>query len=113
MAQFPGGMGAGGLGDLVKHAQKAMGEMQKIQAELEERLVEGTAGGGAVVVTVSGARRIVAVKIDPEAVDPEDLELLEDMIRGAVNDGMKKADKLHQEEMSKITGGLNLPGLLG
>ncbi len=112
MAQFPGGMG-GNMGDMVKHAQKAMGEMQKIQAELEERLVQGTAGGGAVVATVSGARRVVAIKIDSDAVDPEDLELLEDMIRGAVNDGLKKADKLYKDEMSKITGGLNLPGLFG
>jgi hypothetical protein len=103
----------GNLGDLVKHAQKAMGDIQKIQTDLEQRLVEGTAGGGAVVVTVSGARRLVAIKIDPDAVDPEDLELLEDMVRGAVNDGLKKAEKLYQDEMSKVTGGFGLPGVLG
>ena len=85
--------------------------MERIQEELEDKTVEATSGGGAVTVTVSGKKEIVSLKIQPEAVDPEDVETLEDLITVAVNDAIKKADDMMAEGMSAVTGGLNIPGL--
>lgn len=107
--------GIGGLGDLgniMKHAQKMQQEMAKIQEDLKNRVVEGKAGGGMVVVNVNGAQELLAVKIDKNVVDPEDVEMLEDLITAAVREGMRKAKEMANKEMSKLTGGLNLPGLL-
>ena len=99
------------MGSVIKQAQKMQEEMERIQEELEDKTVEATSGGGAVTVTVSGKKEIVSLKIQPEAVDPEDVETLEDLITVAVNDAIKKADDMMAEGMSAVTGGLNIPGL--
>ena len=89
--------------------QKQMEDMQK---ELEEREVEATSGGGAVTVRVSGKKALLGVKIDPEVVDKDDVEMLEDMIVAAINEAFRKADEMTEDEMRKVTGGVNIPGLL-
>lgn len=86
-------------------------EMERVQNELEDKTVETTAGGGAVSVVVNGKKELVSIKISPEAVDPEDVETLEDLVMAAVNDGIQKADEMMAEGMSAVTGGLNIPGL--
>ncbi|TVR73485.1 MAG: YbaB/EbfC family nucleoid-associated protein [Sphaerobacteraceae bacterium] len=95
----------------MKMMQQMQARLEKIQQELEETDVEGTAGGGAVRVTVSGLRTVKSIKIDPEAVDPEDMEILEDMILAAINEAMNSAEALSQEKMGALTGGMNIPGL--
>ena len=86
-------------------------EMEKMQAEMEETKFEATAGGGAVSATVSGKKELLEVKISPEACDPDDVEMLQDLIIVAVNDALKKADEASANQMGKITGGMNIPGL--
>jgi len=86
--------------------------IQKMQQELEETTVEGTAGGGAVVVAVNGLRAVQSVKINPEAVDPSDIEMLEDMVLAAIQEAMKTAEDLAANKMAAITGGINIPGLM-
>lgn len=86
-------------------------QMVKIQEEAEEKTVEASSGGGAVTVTVSGKKQIVAIKISPEAVDPDDVETLEDLVMSATNEAMRMADEMMAREMSKVTGGMNIPGL--
>ncbi len=103
--------GMGGLGDLMQQAQKMQRELARIQDELKERMLEGSAGDGAVKAIVSGAQELMAVKIDPEVVDADDVESLEDLILSAVNNAFDKSRELHQKETQKATGGLNLPGL--
>lgn len=104
--------GMGNIGDLMKQAQKVQKDLSRVQEELKERVVEGTAGGEMVKVLVNGANEIVSVKLAKEVVDPDDTEMLEDLILAAVNQGMKKSKDLAQAEMQKVTGGLNLPGLI-
>ncbi len=99
------------MNSVIKQAQKMQEEMERVQGELEEKTVESSSGGGAVSVVVSGKKEIVSIKISPEAVDPEDVETLEDLVMAAVNDGIKKADDMMAEGMSAVTGGLNIPGL--
>lgn len=99
------------MSNVVKQAQKMQEEMEKVQAELEDKTVEATAGGGMVTVTANGKKEIVSLKINPEAVDPEDVETLEDLVTVAVNDAIKQADEMMAEGMSAITGGLSIPGL--
>ena len=99
------------MNQMVRKAQKMQEEMEKVQGELEEKTVEATSGGGAVTVQVNGKKEIVSLKIQPEAVDPEDVETLEDLITVAVNDAVKQADDMMAEGMSAVTGGLNIPGL--
>ena len=106
---MPGGLG--GLGDIMKQAQKMQKDMAKIQEDLKNRVVEGKAGGGMVTVNVNGAQELLAVKIDKNAVDPNDTEMLEDLIVAAVREGMRKAKEMADREMAKITGGMNLPGM--
>ena len=105
---------AKGFGDMMKQAQKLQKQMLDIQNEIGEKTIEGTAGGGMVTVTVNGRQEILDIKIDPEVVDPEDIELLEDLVLAAVNNGMEKAKGLMEEEMGKLIpgnlGNLNLPG---
>jgi DNA-binding YbaB/EbfC family protein len=103
--------GLGNFNELMKQAQRMQRDMGKIQEELKERYVEGAAGDGAVKVICSGANELVKIEISPEAVDTEDMSLLEDLIVAAVNNGLKKADELRQAEMAKVTGGMNLPGM--
>ena len=91
--------------------QKMQADMLKMQEDLKKRTVEASAGGGAVTVVVSGKKEVKSVKIDPSAVDPEDVEMLEDMILTAINDGMKQIDEMTEKEMGKVTGGMKLPGM--
>lgn len=86
-------------------------EMEKVQAEIEEKTVEASAGGGMVTVTANGKKEILSLKINPEVVDSDDVETLEDLVMVAVNDAIKKAEDMMAEGMSAITGGLNIPGL--
>ena len=97
----------------MKMLQQMQNRMMKIQQELEETVVEGTAGGGAVRVTVNGLRSVQSVKIDPEAVDPSDISLLEDMVLAAIQEAMKSAEDLAAKKMGALTGGMNIPGLGG
>ncbi len=99
------------LGDLMKKAQQMKANLDKVQAELADKEVEASAGGGMVTATVTGNQEIVSLKIAPEAVDPDDVEMLEDLVRAAVNEAIKKSREMMSEEMAKITGGLPLPGI--
>jgi len=103
--------GLGDFSNLLKQAQKMQKEIGRIQAEMKERVVEGSAGGGMVKVHVNGAQEILSVKIDPKVVDPDDVEMLEDLVTAAVKQGLKSAKELSDKEMAKLTGGFNLPGL--
>lgn len=105
MAKGYGGGMPSNMGNLLKQAQKMQKQMEQATAALEEEQVTATAGGGAVEVTVSGKREILAVKIDKDAVDPEDVEMLEDLIMAAVNEGLRKIDDLSKSKMNAITGG--------
>ena len=105
---FPGGM-PGNMNNLMKQAQKMQKQMAETTKALEEKSYEASAGGGVVSVTVSGKKEVTKVKIDPEAVDPDDVEMLEDLVMAAVNEASKKVDDLLAQEMGKVTGGLNLP----
>ena len=86
-------------------------EMERVQAELEEKTVDASVGGGVVEVQANGKKEILSIKIKPEAVEPEDVETLEDLVMLAVNEAIKKADDMMTEGMSEVTGGLNIPGL--
>ncbi|MCF6097592.1 YbaB/EbfC family nucleoid-associated protein [Thermovorax subterraneus] len=103
--------GMGNINKLMKQVQKMQEEMAKLQEELKERTVEATAGGGAIKVVANGKKELVEVKIQPEVVDPEDVEMLEDLILAAVNEALQKAEEMVTSEMAKLTGGLNIPGL--
>lgn len=102
-----------GLNDLVRQAQVMQRKMAKAQEELAEKTVTASSGGGMVTVTVTGATEIREIKIDPAAVDPEDVSMLEDLVLAAVNEGVKQAKEMFEEEMSGLTGGLNIPGMPG
>ncbi len=105
-------MGMGGnLNKMMKQAQKLQQEMLKLQEEVAARTVEATAGGGVVKVTANGRQEIVAIEIKPEAVDPDDVEMLQDLILTAVNNALQQAREMMAKEMGKLTGGLNIPGL--
>lgn len=109
---FPG-MGGANMQQLMKQAQKMQQDLLKMQQEMEEKQYEATAGGGVITAVVSGKRELVRVTIDPEAVDPDDVEMLQDMVVAAVNEAMRKAEADSAQNMSKLTGGLNLGGLFG
>jgi nucleoid-associated protein EbfC len=96
----------------MKQAKKMQEKIASIQAELESKTVEATAGGGMVTVVVNGKFEILSLKIDKEVVNPEDVDMLEDLIMAAVNEGIRKAQEMATAEMSKITGGFNIPGLM-
>ena len=108
---FKGGMGMKGMHGMLKKDQKNQSEMLKLQDELKERTVEATAGGEAVKVVVNGSKNVVSLAISPEAVDPDDVEMLQDLIVTAVNEAMKKVDEMTEKEMGKVTGGMKLPGM--
>jgi DNA-binding YbaB/EbfC family protein len=101
------------MGQLMKQAQQFQAKMAKIQDEIGEKTVEASAGGGMVTVVVNGRQEIVSVEIDPEVIDPEDREMLQDLIMAAMNDGLSRAKEMMNEEMSKLTKGLNLPNMPG
>jgi len=96
---------------MLKQVQKMQADMAKAQEELKTKTVEATAGGGVITVVANGSQEIVAIKIKPEAVDPDDIEMLEDLVVAAVNEALRKAQDLVAQEMQKITGGLNIPGM--
>ena len=102
---FPGGM-PGNMNNLMKQAQRMQRQMEESQKELETKEFSATAGGGAVEVTVTGKKEIVSVKLSEEAVDPEDVEMLEDVIMAAVNEALRKAEEANAANMAKLTGGL-------
>ncbi|MCW3489076.1 YbaB/EbfC family nucleoid-associated protein [Dethiobacter alkaliphilus] len=102
-------MYGGNMGNMMKQVQKMQKQMAKMQEEIQEKVVEATSGGGMVRVEVNGKKEVVSLTIDPEAVDPEDVEMLQDMILAAVNEGLRKMDELTASEMKKLTGGMNLP----
>ena len=104
-----GGMGGGINMNMIKQAQKMQENMQKMQAELEAKEYSAQAGGGVVSATVTGKRELVSLTIDPEAVDPEDVEMIQDMIVAAVNEAIRSAETDMANNMRQITGGLNLP----
>jgi len=100
-----------GLGDLMKQAQRLKAEMERLQAEAATKTVEGSAGGGMVTVVANGKGDLLSVKIDPEVARSEDLEMLQDLVVAAANDALRRARELLAQEVSRLTGGLNLPGL--
>ena len=102
---------ANDMGKIMKQAQQMQSKMMRVQEELEAKTVEATSGGGMVTVVVNGKYELISLKIEKDVVDPEDIEMLQDLIVAAINEGVRKAQGMAQEEMSKITGGLNIPGL--
>ncbi len=106
---FPG-MG-GNMNNMMKQMQKMQKQMEEMQAQLEEAEVEATSGGGAVSCKVNGKKEVLEIKIDEAVVDPEDVEMLEDLILAAINEAMRKSEEMMEKEMKKLTGGMNIPGL--
>lgn len=102
---------AKGMGAMMKQAQKLQASLAKVQEDLRGKLVEGTSGGGMVVVTANGQQDVVGIKINPEVVDPEDVEMLEDLILAGIEQAREKAQELAQKEMEKATGGMLPPGM--
>ncbi|MBQ7065201.1 MAG: YbaB/EbfC family nucleoid-associated protein [Lachnospiraceae bacterium] len=107
---FPGGAMPGNMNNLMKQAQRMQRQMEESQKELEEKEFTGKAGGGVVEVTVTGKKEVTKVKLDKEAVDPDDTEMLEDLIMAATNEALRMAEEASTEAMSKMTGGLGLGG---
>ncbi len=103
--------GMANMQGMMKKVQKMQQDMLKMQEELKNRTVEATAGGGAVTVVVTGRKAVEKVTIAPSAVDPEDVEMLEDLVTTAINEAMRKVDEMTEKEMGKITGGMKLPGM--
>ena len=99
------------MNKLMKQAQEMQAKMGKMQAELEEKTVEASAGGGVVKVVVNGKQELLDIKIDPEAVEADDVEMLEDLILAAVNEGMRKVQEMINDKMGSVTGGMNIPGM--
>ena len=111
--RLPQGMGGGpsNMQSMLKQAQKMQEDMANLQAEFEEREYDIAAGGGVINLKINGKKEILSVKIDPEVVDPDDIETLEDLIVAAVNEGIKKVEAVSAEEMQKITGNMSIPGM--
>lgn len=108
---FPGMMGGANMQQLARQAQKLQQQMTKMQEELDAREFEATSGGGMVTAKVNGKRELLAISIKPEAVDPDDVEMLEDMVMAAVNEALRTAADTVEREMGKLTGGMGMPGL--
>lgn len=102
---------AKGLGGMLKQAQRIQAQLAKIQEEMAEKTIEASSGGGMVTVVVNGKQEIISLKIEREVVDPDDLDMLQDLVLAAVNEGMRKSQEMVTEEMRKLTGGLSIPGL--
>jgi len=100
------------MGGMLKQAQKLQSKIFKLQEEMAERTVETSVGGGMVSVVANGKQEVVSIKVDPEVVDPGDVQMLEDLIVAGVNDALKKAQDMVSQEMTKLTGGFNIPGLM-
>ena len=110
-ARMPQGYGRPDVNALMRQAQKMQEEMKAKQAELEATEYQGSASGGMVQVTMTGKHQVTAIKINPDVVDPDDIEMLEDLIAAAVNDAVRAVDEDATEQMGKLTGGMNIPGL--
>lgn len=110
MKGFPGGFGGGNMNNLLKQAQKLQKDMEATKKALEEREFEVTSGGGVVTVRMNGRKEIINLTLKPEVVDPEDIEMLQDLIISCVNEVTKKVEDENNREMQKITGGFNIPG---
>ncbi len=108
---FPGMGNMANMGKMMKQMQKAQKQMEELQNELEEKEVEASSGGGAVTVKANGKKEIISITIDKDVVDPEDVEMLEDLVMAAVNEALREAEELMAEGMKKLTGGMNIPGL--
>jgi len=100
-----------GMGNMVKQAQKLQAKMMRLQQELADKTVETSAGGGMVQVVANGRQQVISIHIEKEVVDPEDVEMLQDLILAAVNDALSKAQEMVSSEMGKLTGGMNIPGM--
>jgi len=101
-----------GMGNMMKQAQKLQTQMLRLQEEMAEKTVEATAGGGMIKVIANGRQQILSIQIEKEVVDPDDVEMLQDLVLAAVNDALQKSQEMISTEMSKLTGGLNIPGLM-
>jgi DNA-binding YbaB/EbfC family protein len=101
-----------GMGKMMKQAQQLQAKMMKMQEELAERTVEGTAGGGMIKAVANGKQQLVSISIEEEVVDPEDVEMLQDLVMAAVNDALNRSQEMVSSEMGKLTGGMNIPGLM-
>ena len=99
------------MNKMMKQAKKMQKKMEEMQEELKDETIEATAGGGVVKVVVNGKQEVVDIEIDEDAVDPDDVEMLEDLILAAVNEGMRKVQDMINDEMGKLTGGMNIPGM--
>ena len=99
------------MNNMIKQAQKMQQDMLRAQQEIEEKEIEASSGGGAVSVKISGKKELLELNISPEVIDPDDKEMLQDLIIAAINEGMRKADEISAQQMSKLTGGMNIPGL--
>jgi DNA-binding YbaB/EbfC family protein len=100
-----------GLGGMLKQAQKIQAQLAKIQEEMAEKTIEASSGGGMVTVVVNGKQEVISLKIEREVIDPDDVDMLQDLVLTAVNEGMRKSQEMVAEEMKKLTGGLSIPGL--
>jgi hypothetical protein len=100
------------MGKMMKQAQQLQNKMEKLQEEMADKTIEASAGGGMVKAVANGRQQIVSVSIEKEVVDPEDVEMLQDLIVAAVNDALTQSQQMVSEEMSKLTGGMNIPGLM-
>ncbi len=112
-ARLPKGMGGGpqNMNTMIRQAQKMQEDMAALQEELEGREYDVSAGGGVVTVKINGKREVLSINIEPEIVDPDDIETLSDILVAAVNEAIKKVDEISENEMSKITGQMNIPGM--
>ncbi len=107
------GMGnMGNVGNMMKQAQKLQAKMLKLQEELAEKTIEGSAGGGMVKAVANGKQQLLSIHIEKEVVDPEDVDMLQDLVLAAVNDALQKSQEMVGDEMGKLTGGFNIPGLM-
>lgn len=104
-------MARGGIGGIMKQAQQMQRRMAQLQEELEKKQIEASSGGGMVTAVVSGKQQLLDLKIDPGVVDADDVEMLQDLIMAAINEAVKQSQQMASEEMSKVTGGMNIPGL--
>lgn len=102
---------AKGLGGMLKQAQKIQAQLARVQEEMAQKTIEASSGGGMVSVVVNGKQEVISIKIEREVINPEDIDMLQDLILAAVNEGIRKSQEMVSEEMKKLTGGLNIPGL--
>jgi len=109
--RMPGGGSGGGMGGMMQQVQKMQEEMMKTQEELGQETVSVTVGGGAITVVITGQQHVESIEIEPEVVDPEDVEMLQDLVVAAVNEAIEKSREMAAERLAKVTGGLDIPGL--